>query len=63
MEYSIVVAFFKKKILKKEQKTKKIFKKTTKIYKLSFGKKRPQLTEVKDAARQTPNKGRLMDSY
>lgn len=40
MEYSIVVDFLKK--MKKK-------KKTTKIYKLCFGKKRPQLTEEKSS--------------
>lgn len=39
MEYSIVVDFLKKKKKKKH----------TKIYKLCFGKKRPQLTEEKSS--------------
>lgn len=58
MEYSTVVDFFKK--LKK-----KTTQKNTKIYKLCFGKKRPQLTEEKSSVRT----GRLLtnggqwDSY
>lgn len=60
MEYSTVVDFFKKL---KKQKTNK--KNTTKIYKLCFGKKRPQWTEEKSSVRT----GRLLthggqwDSY
>lgn len=43
MEYSIVVDFLKKKKIKKTTTT------TTKIYKLCFGKKRPQLTAEKSS--------------
>lgn len=54
MEYSIVVDFLKK-----------IKKKKTKIYKLCFGEKRPQLTEEKSrvwTGRLLTNRGQW-DSY